>query len=196
MPSAQSVDGLPGEGESMASIRRQRNRFEIRECIATLKGPRQATLASFSGPLTPEVLDEAQERARRPFRRDQLIASALRMGIPVVERRHFPEARALLGKLQRGARLDPRLVTLLRSALDGLPAEPIPTHLRDAADWIGQSERERGHALRGLVRTADRIVGSRPHLRQRPRETFPRFSSDTRGAVPSDASQRDSGEAP
>jgi transcription initiation factor TFIIIB Brf1 subunit/transcription initiation factor TFIIB len=168
----------------MASIRRLRNRqgerYEIRECLATELGPRQHTLVSFAGALTPELLDEAQERARRPFQREKIEARARAMGIPVSPRRRFPEARALLARLQRGEAPDPMLVELLRSALAPLRSEAVPSHLEDAASWIGQSERERGRALRGLLRTADRILRSRGPLRTRPREVFPRFSSERR----------------
>ncbi len=166
----------------MASIRRQGKRHEIRECLNTKRGPRQYTLASFHGVLSPEVLDRAEEKARKPLERAKLAAHARKMGIPVTHRRRFPEARALLATLQRGGRLDPGLVTLLKSALESLPSEPVPDHLEDAADWVGQSEGERGKTLRGLVRAADRIVQSRGPLRTRPRESFPRFSSDPVGA--------------
>ena len=168
----------------MASIRRQRSlggdRYEIRECLSTERGPRQHTLVTFSGALTPELLDAAEEKARRPFGREKLIERAREMGIPVTLRRRFPEARALLGRLQRGETLDPTLVELLRAALGSMRSEPVPSHLRDAAAWIGQSERERGKALRGLLRTADRILRSRGPLRTRPRDVFPRFSSERR----------------
>ena len=162
----------------MASIRRQGRRCEIRECLATDRGPRQYLLASFRGVLTPELLDRAEARARRPFDRAVVMARARAMGIPVTQRRCFPEARALLGTLQRGAGLDPRLVTLLRAALEPLPAAPVPEHLTEAAEWIGQPEAERGRALRGLLRTADRILRSRGPLPTPPRERFPRFSSE------------------
>ena len=162
----------------MASIRRQGDRYEIRECVGTEKGPRQRTLASFRRVLTPEVLDRAEAVAVRPFEREEVLARARALGLPTSRRRRFPEARALLARLQRGARLDPTLVTLLRRSLDPLEAAPLPAHLEDAAAWIGQPEHERGRALRGLVRAADRIVGSRGPLRLRPTESFPRFRSD------------------
>jgi hypothetical protein len=165
----------------MASIRRLRNRrgdrYEIRECLSTDRGPRQRTLVSFSGALTPELLDLAEEKAQRPFRREELEARARAGGLPG----GAPgEARALLARLQRGEAPDPTLVELLREALAPLRAEPVPPHLRDAASWIGQPERERGRALRGLLRTADRILRSRGPLRTRPRDVFPRFSSERR----------------
>lgn len=162
----------------MASIRRQRDLYEIRECVPTERGPRQRALARFRGALTPEVLDEAEANARRPFDRAALVARAEKLGLPVRTRRHHPHARRLLGRLQRGGELDPTLVGLLREALGRLEARPLPEHLADAAEWIGQPERERGQALRGLLRTADRIVRSRGPLREVEPEVFPRFSSE------------------
>ena len=161
----------------MASIRRQGGRYEIRECRVTPRGPRQFTLARFARVLTPEVLDVAEQRAERPFDRQAVGARARALGLPVTRRRRHPEARALLAALQRGVRLDPRLVTLLRDALAPLPAEPLPEHLADAAEWIGRPEAERGRALRGLLRAAGRVLASRPALRQRDEARFPRFRS-------------------
>ncbi len=164
----------------MASIRRQGRRCEIRECLVTERGPRQHMLVSCTGVLTPEVLGRAEACARRPFDRAKVVARARTLGVPVTQRRLFPEARVLLGALQRGAGLDPRLVTLLRAALELLPAAPVPEHLAEAAEWIGQPEAERGRALRGLLRTAGRILRSRGPLPAPPRASFPRFSSEAR----------------
>ncbi len=164
----------------MASIRRQRNRIEIRECVTTARGPRQRALVSFTGSLTPELLDRAEARATRPFDRHALRERARELGVPVALRRRDPEARALLAKLRRGGHLDPGLVGLLRSELAALDASPTPEHLEDAVDWIGQSEQERGRALRGLLRTADRILTSRKAVRERPRQPYPRFASRPR----------------
>ena len=163
----------------MASIRRQSDRYEIRECLVTVRGPRQLSLASFRGVLTPEVLDAAEAKARKPLNRADLKARALRMGIPVSERRRHPEARGLPAALQRGADLAPTLVQLLKTSLERLDSLAVPAHLVDAAEWIGQPERERGAALRGLLRTADRILRSRPPLRAPRQESFPHFSSES-----------------
>lgn len=162
----------------MASIRKQGDLYEIRESRNTDRGPRQVALTRFRGVLTPEVLDRAEAAARKDLKREALLARAARMGIPVTERRRNPHARALLGRLQRGGELEPTLVNLLQAALQGLESQPVPEHLADAADWIGQPERARGEALRGLLRTADRILSSRPPLRRRDPERFPRFSSE------------------
>ena len=161
----------------MASIRKQGDRFEIRECRSTDRGPRQYTLATFRGVLTPEVLDTAVDNARLPIRREALVARAEAMGIGVSSERRFPEARVLLARLRRGLAIDPSLAKQLRDALGEIRAEPVPEHLLDAAEWIGQSDSDRGRALRGLLRTTDRIVGSRATLRVRPRARYPRFSS-------------------
>jgi hypothetical protein len=159
----------------MASIRRQGTRVQIRECRSTPRGPRQFLLVSFVGALTPEVLDRAEERARAPLDRRRLAAAARRKGIPVAPERRCAEARLLLARLRRGEPVAPTLVSLLRAALERLPARPLPAHLEDAAEWLGRSDFDRGNALRGVLRTADRILRSRGAVRERPAETFPRF---------------------
>jgi len=165
----------------MASIRQQGDLFEIRECRTTARGPRQRTLARFRRILTPEVLDAAAARARRPFDRQALIDRARARGIAVSEERRCDEARRLLGRLRAGEPLRPSLVALLREALASLESHPLPPHLEDAAEWVGKSEAERGRALRGLLRAASRAARSRPPLRTPPRAAFPRFSSERDG---------------
>jgi hypothetical protein len=161
----------------VASIRRQGSLFEIRECIATPDGPRQRALARFRGVLTADVLDRAAEAASRPFDRAALVARARRAGIAVSEQYAETGARRLLAHLRAGRPLDPALVGLLRGALDLAEAQPLPPHLADVADWVGASEAARGRALRGLLRTASRVLRSRAPLREPEPERFPRFSS-------------------
>jgi hypothetical protein len=127
--------------------------------------------------LTPEVLDQAEAAARRPFDRHALLRRARRKGVPVTRERRHPEARKLLAQLRTGRALDPTLVTLLRGALELLVAEPVPPHLNDVAEWVGRSEAARGKALRGLLRMASRVLRSRGPLREPPVQAFPRFSS-------------------
>ena len=64
----------------MASIRSQGERHEIRECVSTERGPRQITLASFRGVLSPEVLDRAEAKARKPLNREEIAARARAVG--------------------------------------------------------------------------------------------------------------------
>jgi hypothetical protein len=161
----------------MASIRRQGHSFEIRECLSTERGPRQRPLARFRRVLTPEVLDRAEAAARRPFDRQALLERASRQGIPIAAERRHPEARRLLAHLRAGRALDPTLVALLCDALALRASEPLPPHLNDVAEWVGQSEAVRGKALRGLLRTASRVLRSRGPLREPPVEAFPRFNS-------------------
>ena len=161
----------------MASIRRQGDRFEIRECLSSGRGPRQRPLARFRRVLTPEILDQAEAAARRPFDRRALVERARRQGIPLTHERRNPEARKLLAHLRAGQALDPTLVTLLRGALELLASEPLPSHLNDVAEWVGQPEAVRGRALRGLLRTASRVLRSRGPLREPPAQIFPRFNS-------------------
>jgi hypothetical protein len=175
----------------MASKRRQPrkhgHRYEIRECRSTPRGPRQYVLASFTGVLTPVLLVAGEQAAQRPFDRAKLVERARAQGIGVAPRRRNRPARALLAALSRGAMLDPQLVTLLRRALEPLPASPLPEHLEEATDWVGQPERERGRALRGLLRTADRILQSRGPLRGRDQRRYPRFHSGSAGEPEAEA---------
>lgn len=166
----------------MASIRAQGQAYEIRECRSTDRGPRQYVLARFRDVLTPEVLEQAEARARRPFDRGKLVASARSRGIPVSPHRTDAAARRLLAELRAGGSVEPGLVALLREALGMLDAEPVPAHLEDAAEWIGRSQVERGKALRGLLRTASRIAHSVGARREPEQPSFPRFRSQVDAA--------------
>lgn len=161
----------------MASIRRQGERFEIRECLTTERGPRQRVLARFDRVLTPAVLDEAASRALRPFDRRALADRARARGIAVTDDSRSRDARGLLRALHEARPLRPSIVRLLQDALAGLESRPVPPHLEPAAEWLGATEFARGKALRGLLRTASRTARSRAPLRARPEPTFPRFSS-------------------
>lgn len=162
----------------MASIRRQGDLYEIRECRTTERGPRQYTLARFRRVLTPEVIDEAASRARRPFDAHRLLARARARGIPVSSRRTDAAARQLLAELRAGRVVEPSLAGQLKHALALVDDAPVPEHLADAAEWIGRSEAARGKALRGLLRTASRVARSRARGRRPPDPPFPRFRSD------------------
>lgn len=163
----------------MASIRKQRDLCEIRECRSTERGPRQFTLARFREVLTPEVIEEAAARAQRPFDARKLIAIARSRGIAIASERRHAAARQLLGELRAGRGLEPSLVALLKQALGAIEERPLPDHLADAADWVGRSETSRGKALRGLLRAASRVVRSRaPRREASDALRFPRFSSE------------------
>lgn len=157
--------------------RRSQGRVEIRESISTPAGPRARTLCTFRGSLGPDSLERARARARRPFDEAALSASAHRLGISVTARRRGGAARRLLARLRQGVAVDPVLVTLLREALTAAPSAPVPDDLREVAEWIGAEADQRGEALRGLLRTTDRLVRGRPTRRARERDVFPRFCS-------------------
>ena len=157
--------------------RRSQGRVEIRESLGTPAGPRARTLCTFRGSLGPDSLERALARARRPIDAAALLASARKLGIRVTERRRGGSARRLLARLRQGVALDPVLVTLLRAALAAASAAPVPDDLREAAEWIGVDEDRRGVALRGLLRTTDRLIRGRPARRLAERAAFPRFCS-------------------
>jgi hypothetical protein len=157
----------------MAYLTIRAGRCDIREAVHTAAGPRSRTLVSFRGALTPELLERAAARARRPFDPAALIARARVRGIPVTERRDDRPARELLAALRAGARIDPVLVTQLREALAGLPAAPAPAALADVAEWVGASDAERGQTLRELLGVTERVLAGRPKLREPARPRFP-----------------------
>jgi hypothetical protein len=157
--------------------RRADGRVEIRETRRTRRGPRSRTLASFRGALTPDVLDSAETRAGHALDRERLLERAGALGVPTTERRSERPARALLAQLRRGVALDPLLADALRQALERMPEAPVPEGFAEVVEWIGASDSERGHALRGLLRVSDRIASSRGTLRRRRPRHFPRFHS-------------------
>jgi hypothetical protein len=175
----------------MAYLRKRSDgRVEIRESIATRAGPRARTLAVFRGALVPDVMERAAGLARRPFDPEALRARARALGVPSSDRRADTAARALLRDLRQGVSLDPALATLLREALAAQHARPVPELLAEAAEWLGVGAERRGAALRGLLRTSDRLVRARPVRRERDTARFPRFSS--RPLARADASGVDS----
>jgi hypothetical protein len=156
-----------------AIVRPERaDRFEIRESVATDRGPRARSLATFAV-LDEEVLGRARARALRPFVDGQVVSSARRLGAPVaVEEPVERWARALLGELNAGRRPSPVLGALLQTAL-GPPTE-IDDNVHAAAQWIGAGDERRGRALAELLELADVLP-----IRRRPdRSTFPRIVSD------------------
>jgi hypothetical protein len=159
-------------------VHRGADRLELRESVATPRGPRSRTLLSFREPLTSDLLAHAISRASRPLDSASLMRLAREKGIRVSEVTRESEARDLLARLRRPDRLDPVLVSLLQRALEHHPARPVPEELAEAAEWVGATPAERGRALRGLLRLYDRIRRNRPPRRERPRRSFPRFSSD------------------
>jgi hypothetical protein len=156
---------------------RKGGRTEIREAHSTARGPRSHTLVSFRGALLPEHLDRAEATARRRFDRAAIQRRARELGVAVAEPRADEAARELLGRLRRGARLDPRLAALLRDRLAALPGDRVPEELADVADWVGATDVERGRALRDVLRLYDAIARSREPVRAAPAPSFPRFTS-------------------
>jgi hypothetical protein len=155
---------------------RKNGRVEIREAHSTPRGPRSRTLASFHGPLSEAHLDRAEFASTRPFDREALRGRAEELGVPLLRSSADPPARALIAQLQRGAQLDPVLVSVLREQLDRREAVPVPDDLGDVIEWIGAGDHERGRALRDVLRLYDRIVRSRDAVREPDAARFPRFA--------------------
>ena len=155
---------------------RQNGRVEIREALATPRGPRSRTLASFRGALTEEALDRAESAATRAVDRGALRRRAAELGVPTAPASADAEARALIARLRSGAPLDPVLAGLLGEQLAAREATALPDELRDVGEWLGASEHERGRALRDVLRLYDRIARSPDAAPAREGERFPRFA--------------------
>ncbi len=84
-------------------------------------------------------------------------------------------ARALIGRLCKGAPLDPRLVQMLREQFADRESAVVPDDIADVVEWLGASDHERGRALRGVLRLYDRIVRSRGAVPEPETQRFPRF---------------------
>lgn len=154
---------------------RRNGRVEIREAHSTPRGPRSRTLASFKGALTEEHLDRAESASTRPFDRDAIRSRAKELGIALVRSSADCQARSLIAQLRSGARLDPVLVSVLREQLEARESAAVPDELADVIEWIGASDRERGRALRDVLRLYDTIARSREPVREPERLPFPRF---------------------
>ena len=154
---------------------RKSGRVEIREAHATPRGPRSRTLVSFRGPLTDALLDRAAGAAQRGLDREAPRRRAAELGVPVLRPSADAAARALIGHLRRGARLDPVLAGVLAELLAERVSEPVPEALDDAVEWIGATDAERGRSLVDVLRLYDRIARSRDPVREPERPRYPRF---------------------
>jgi len=149
-------------------VSRPGGRWEIRESVATARGPRSRTLATFRR-LTPEVVDRAASRASRPTSATEIRAAARRVG--ATNSVADAAARTLLTEIGLGRPPSPGL----RRVLAGLLADPPheDPDLGDAILWADAPAEERAAALRGLLR----FVGTLPSVHTRPL-SFPPLSSD------------------
>jgi len=137
--------------------------WEIRESVATPRGPRARTLASFKA-LTDEVLARARAAAGRPFELADVVRSARRAGAPIERSEPDAHARGLTRALARGERPRSGLRRLLVSGLSDDPA--VRRAFDDSiARWIGATPRQRGDALVQLLGLADAIPSKRPGTR-------------------------------
>ena len=155
-------------------------RFEVRESVSTVNGPRSRTLANFSE-LTDEVVAKVRERADKPPTVEKLTRSALKAGAPVRGRELDQAAREAVRLMAHGERPDPMLRKLLLAALEGdalgdraaTAQGRISDAARAATQWVGVGAEERGRALRELLELADALP-----IRLRPHEiSFPRLKS-------------------
>jgi hypothetical protein len=152
-------------------VARRDGRFEIRESVATPRGPRARTLATFRE-LSDEVLDRAQSRATTPFDRERVDLRALQLGAPRSVGATARLGWRLLADLESGHDVPPVLAGALANRLAGR-AVATPDTFAPLSDWFGASLQERGDALRDLLRLTDRIPRRPPRRGKR----FPRIAS-------------------
>jgi hypothetical protein len=151
-------------------VKRRDGRFEIRESVARPRGPRARTLATFRE-LSDAVLDLAASRATTPFDRERIEARAHTLGAPRDSHATARLGRQLLSELHSGRELPPMLAGALAAELGVRTA--VPDTVPPLVDWLGASARERGEALRDLLRLTDRFP-AQPRRRRKP---FPRIAS-------------------
>ena len=153
-------------------VSRKDGRFEIRESMATPRGPRSRTLATFRR-LSDEVLDHAESRARTRFDRRAIRQRAETRGVPQHVADPARRARRLLEDIVQDRPVPSRLIEAIRAQIDLIPRSDAPDTLPPATGWLGATAADHGDALRDLLRVADRIP-----MRPRPDATpFPRIRS-------------------
>ncbi|HEX2095816.1 MAG TPA: hypothetical protein VHF50_00420 [Solirubrobacterales bacterium] len=136
-------------------------RFEVRESVATPKGPRSRTLASFSE-LTEEVIEKARAKASRPLDAERLRRAALKASAPVAVSPGERAARELIAELGKGRRLDPTLRRILldlldRGRQDGKQPSQWHEAAREVAEWMAATPAEKGRALVDLLLLVDAL---------------------------------------
>lgn len=133
-------------------VRRPNGAWEIRESVATPKGPRSRTLASFRR-LGPGVVDKAVRRASRPTSADEVQAALEEAG--AVASVADEAARALLAEVAAGRPPSPGLRRLVVGMLGDPPTHDLPGE--GAGEWLAATEQQRGAAVRDLMRLTDRL---------------------------------------
>lgn len=139
-------------------VPRRGGRFEIRESIHTEAGPRARSLASFAV-LTEAVLTKAARRSSRPFDREAVVASAIRVGARTVD-----VERAAGASMSRTEPVD--FVHAARRFASQSAHGPRPLSM------------DPGVALEQLLRFADEVRRTSPPHEIEP-EAFPVLSSGT-----------------
>jgi hypothetical protein len=140
-------------------VRRPGGSWEIRESVATPKGPRSRTLASFRR-FTPAVVSRAVRAAQRPTSAAQIHEAARRAG--AVGSAADAAARSLLAEAAAGRRPSPGLSRLLLAALGDATEHDPPGS--GAPEWMEATPEQRGNTVRDLMRLTDRMPrrGRRP----------------------------------
>lgn len=154
-------------------IKRSDGRIEIRESLATARGPRSRTLA-IARELTDEVIEHAAERARKPIDRDELIERAGRLGVHLGRRTQADVVARLVERVRADA-LWPTHAKAIQTVLRDVEHGPLPHHLEAMTEWMGTDDGTRGNALVDLLKLSEATMQHYPES-QRAREPL-RFPS-------------------
>ncbi len=133
-------------------VQRPNGSWEIRESVTTPKGPRSRTLATFRR-LSPGVIDKAVRRASRPTTAEEVHSALEKAG--AVASVADEAARALLAEVAAGRPPSPGLRRLVLGMLSDPPAHDVPGE--GIGEWLAATERQRGAAVRDLMRLTDRL---------------------------------------
>lgn len=178
---------------TMAYVTPRRNgTWELRESVATPKGPRSRTLASFRT-LSDEVIEHARTRANAPIDAEETRRAARRAGAPVALGAADRAAAELLRELDAGRGPHPILRQLLVDALqakrptrlDEAPRQAAQNggadtdraapgsldNARASASWLAATPHQRGEALQDLLLLGESLQHGRPDRHER----FPRL---------------------
>src|SRR5437899_5539492 len=133
-------------------VRRRSGSWEIRESVATERGPRSRTLAGFRR-YTPAVVRRAVSKASRPTSAAEVYDALVQAG--AVSAAADDAARALLAEVAAGRPPSPGLRRLVLAALAEPADHSVPGE--GAAEWFTATEAARGYAVRDLMHFTDNV---------------------------------------
>jgi hypothetical protein len=146
-------------------ICRRDGRFEIRESVATVRGPRSTTLAIFSE-LSSDVLKRAGAKADRAFDAAAIKRRAEELGVPWSGPTSVADVRHVLARVAANE-VPPAFLAALKKVTSTVEVSLSPT-IEPMLHWIDKDDDERGRAVFELIELGDVIMRSRGGGREGP----------------------------